>query len=284
MIFLHKQSFDLEGHRGCRGLMPENTIPAFLKALEYGVDTLELDVCISQDSEVVVSHEPFMNSLFCTKPTGEAVRKSEEKSLNLFRMNYNEIRQFDSGLRGNRLFPEQYPLPTYKPLLKEMLLACEQYIQANNLPLVKYNIEIKSEEKEYGISQPKNIATFCNLVFAELQSIASNRIIVQSFDFNILRFCKQQIESGVYPKVILSALVTYEGVRPSLAKLGFVPDIFSPYFKALTKGRVAICHQKGIRVVPWTVNEPSDMLKVKNLGADGLITDYPDRAVLLNIR
>ena len=89
------QKFDIEGHRGCRGLMPENTIPAFKKALDLGVTTLELDVCISKDGQVVVSHEPYMNSLFCSKPDGSAVTKADEKSLNLYKMPYSEIKKYD---------------------------------------------------------------------------------------------------------------------------------------------------------------------------------------------
>ena len=101
------QSIIFQGHRGCRGLLPENTTPAFLEALKYPIDYLELDVCLSKDLDVVVSHEPYMNSLFCSYPTGKVVRKSEEKNLNLFQLSYEQIRSFDVGQRGNKLFLEQ---------------------------------------------------------------------------------------------------------------------------------------------------------------------------------
>jgi glycerophosphoryl diester phosphodiesterase len=272
------QNFDIEGHRGCRGLMPENTIPAFKKSLDLGVTTLELDVCISKDRQVVVSHEPYMNALFCSKPDGSPVMKAEEKILNLYKMPYSEIRKYDSGIRGNILFPEQQKVVTFKPLLRDMLKACEKYIKLNNLPKVQYNIEIKSEEQEYGVSQPKTVKEFSDLVYQEIiRQVAPERVILQSFDFNILKFWHLQFEEGKYKKVRLSALVEDEMVDSSLEKLGFNPDIFSPYYKHLIKKRVDMCHDKGIKVVPWTVNEIVNMKEIKALGVDGLITDYPNR-------
>ena len=272
------QKFDIEGHRGCRGLMPENTIPAFKKALDLGVTTLELDVCISKDGQVVVSHEPYMNALFCSKPDGSPVMKADEKVLNLYMMSYAEIRKYDSGIRGNILFPEQQKVATFKPLLRDMLKACEKYIKLNNLSKIQYNIEIKSEEKEYGISQPKTVKEFSDLVYQEvIRQVSPERIILQSFDFNVLKFWHLQFEEGKYKRLRLSALVEDEMVDPSLEKLGFNPDIFSPYYKHLIKRRVDMCHDRGIKVVPWTVNEIVNMKEMKALGVDGLITDYPNR-------
>jgi glycerophosphoryl diester phosphodiesterase len=100
---------------------------------------------------------------------------------------------------------------------------------------------------------------------------------LQSFDFNVLKFWHLQVEEGKYKSVRLSALVEDEMVDPSLEKLGFNPDIFSPYYKHLTKTRVDMCHNKGIKVVPWTVNEVVNMKEIMALGVDGLISDYPNR-------
>lgn len=278
MTTTNAQNFDFEGHRGCRGLMPENTIPAFKKALDLDVTTLELDVCISKDHQVVVSHEPYMNSLFCSKPDGTSVTKADEKTLNLYTMNYDEIKQYDSGIRGNILFPEQQKLATHKPLLSEMLQACEAYIKEKKMKPVKYNIEIKSEEAEYGISQPKTVEEFSDLVYKEIiKYLKPERVILQSFDFNVLKYCKLQMDTKKYKRVTLSVLVENEGVEPSFQKLGFYPDIFSPYYKQLTKGKVEMCHQKNVKVVPWTVNEIEAMKAIKALGVDGIISDYPDR-------
>src|SRR3954466_16098541 len=95
--YITKMTFDKEGHRGCRGLMPENTIPAFLKALDLGVTTLEMDVVISKDLQVVVSHEPYFNSAFSIAPDGVPVDKKEQKNLVLYQMNYADIKRYDVG-------------------------------------------------------------------------------------------------------------------------------------------------------------------------------------------
>lgn len=277
---VNAQTFDFEGHRGCRGLMPENTIPAFKKALDLGVTTLELDVCISKDHQVVVSHEPYMNNLFCSKPDGSPVTKAEEKSLNLYTMTYDEIKKYDSGIRGNVLYPEQQKLATYKPLLKDMIAACEAYIKEHKLKPVKYNIEIKSEEQEYGISQPKTVEEFSDLVYKEImKQLPPERVVLQSFDFNVLKYWNLQFKNKKYKKVTLSALVENEMVDSTLEKLGFLPDIFSPYYKNLIKRRVDMCHEKGIKVVPWTVNDVETMKAMIAIGVDGLISDYPNRFV-----
>lgn len=275
----HAQSFDLEGHRGCRGLMPENTIPAFLKAIDLGVTTLELDVCISKDRKVVVSHEPYFHAAYSTHPDGKPVTRSEEKSLNLYQMTYDEIRKFDTGKRGNADFPEQQKIETHKPLLSEVFTACENYLKQKGLKPVRYNIEIKSEEKEYGVSQPATIEDFSDLVYQEIiRYVSPERVVLQSFDFNVLKHWKKQIDAKKYKKVNLSVLVTTKGPEKSFEDLGFLPDIFSSYYKFLTENKVKFCHEKGVKVIPWTVNEVEDMKKMKSLGTDGLITDYPDRA------
>lgn len=272
------QNYDIEGHRGCRGLMPENTIEAFLHALTYKVNTLELDVCISKDKKVVVSHEPYMNSLFCSHPSGIPVLKNEEKNLNLYQMEYDEIMKFDTGKRGNKNFPFQEKISTFKPLLKDVFETIEAYIKKNNLKLVNYNIEIKSEKEEYGVSQPE-VAEFSNLVYEIInQYIPAERIVLQSFDFEVLKYWHKNIENKNYNKVKLAALVETKGVKPTFKELGFLPDIFSPYYKLLTKGKVRKCHSKGVQVIPWTVNDLEAMKKIKEMGTDGLITDYPNIA------
>lgn len=273
------QDFDLEGHRGARGLMPENTIPAFKKALDLGVTTLEMDVCISKDKKVVVSHEPYMNALYATKPNGLEVTKAEEASLNLYQMTYPQIKQFDTGKRGNALFPEQEKVATHKPLLSETIKACEAYIKEKGLKAVRYNIEIKSEEKEYGISQPETVEEFSNLVYQEIiKYLPANSVILQSFDFNVLKFWHKQIETKQYQNIALSALDEKTNPEKAFEELGFLPSFYSPYYKTLTKEQVQFCHEKNVKVVPWTVNTLEDMKKIKATGVDGLITDYPNRA------
>src|ERR1041384_3765446 len=98
---VYNPQFDLQGHRGCRGLMPENTVPAFLKALDLGVTTLELDVVISKDRQVVVSHEPYFNAAYSIAPDGKPVDKKDQKNRILYQMSYAEIKQYDVGSNGN---------------------------------------------------------------------------------------------------------------------------------------------------------------------------------------
>ncbi len=273
--------FDLEGHRGCRGLMPENTVPAFLRALELGVNTLEMDVVISKDQQVVVSHEPYMNAAFCIKPDGTPVTKAEQKSLNLYKLFYVDIKQYDTGSNGNPDFPEQEKIKTHKPLLTEVIREAEAYRAAHNLPMFSYNIELKSERSEYNKSQPEP-GPFCELVYQVLmsQKLAPERVVIQSFDFAILNEWKKQTDAGRFAKMRLSALVeNLKSPFVQLQELGFTPDIYSPYFMLLTEDRINDLHRLGIKVIPWTVNKPDDIIRLKILGVDGIITDYPDRAV-----
>lgn len=278
-------AFDLEGHRGCRGLMPENTIPAFLKALDIGVTTLELDVVISKDRQVVVSHEPYFNSAFTTKPDGMPVAKSEEKSLVLYQMNYADIKRYDVGSRGNLAYPEQQKLKTYKPLLSDVIEQAEAYRKDRNLPAFSYNIELKSEPAEYNKSQPEP-AAFCNLVQAIItkqlppERVSPDRVIIQSFDFAVLKQWKQGAGAGTYPTVQLAALVeNLRSPEKNIEELGFKPNIYSPHYKLLSQDKIERLHAQQIRVIPWTVNQRDEMARLKAWGVDGLITDYPDRAI-----
>ncbi|MBC8152534.1 MAG: glycerophosphodiester phosphodiesterase, partial [Bacteroidetes bacterium] len=265
-------AFDLQGHRGCRGLMPENTIPAFLKALDLGVTTLELDVVISKDKQVVVSHEPYFNSAFSIGPDGKSVGKSEEKGLNLYQMNYVDIKRYDVGSNGNPAYPEQQKLKTYKPLLSEVIEQAEAYRNAKNLPAFSYNIELKSEPSEYNRSQPEP-AAFCDLVQAIIKEQLppkrrfADAITIQSFDFGILKQWRQGAEADKYPKVQLAALVeNLRSPEKNMEELGFKPDIYSPYYKLLSQDKIARLHEQGIRVIPWTVNQRDDMTRLKTWG------------------
>ncbi|XWW47774.1 glycerophosphodiester phosphodiesterase [Fibrella sp. USSR17] len=274
------RTYDLQGHRGCRGLMPENTIPAFLTALDLGVNTLELDVVISQDGQVVISHEPYFNAAFSIKPDGTPVTKSEEKSLVLYRMPYADIKQYDVGSNGNARFPEQQKLKVAKPLLTDMIAAVEAYRTEKKLPVFAYNIELKSEETEYDISQPRPVE-FCRLVNAVLTraGIPAERLIIQSFDFAILQEWHRQILAKQALPVRLAALVeNIRGIDHNLKKLGFKPAIYSPGYQLIGRDGVEKLHQQGIKVIPWTVNNVADMRRMLDFGVDGLITDYPNRA------
>ncbi len=133
-------TFDLQGHRGCRGLMPENTIPAMLKAIDLGVNTLEMDVCITKDSQVIVSHEPFFNHEITTKPDGSFVTEAEEKGLNLYRMDYAEIIRYDVGLKPHPRFTQQQKIAAVKPRLVDLIDAVDAYCTSKKIKPVRFNI------------------------------------------------------------------------------------------------------------------------------------------------
>lgn len=265
--------FDVQGHRGARGLKPENTIPAFLTALEYGVTTLELDLAVTKDRQLVVSHEPWMDASYCLYQ-GEEFSEKDEKHFKIFQMTYDEVKQFDCGSKGNQKFPEQLKMPVVKPLLKDVIVAVEDNIRSFARYEVDYNIEIKSSPEGDSIDHP-GVGEFCDMVYDLLdQYLPMNRVVIQSFDFRILQYIHAK-----YPTVRLAALVeNAKSTESNLQNLGFIPRIYSPYYKLLTKQKVGYLHAKNIRVIPWTVNEVEDMKKMKSWGTDGFITDYPNRA------
>jgi glycerophosphoryl diester phosphodiesterase len=272
--------FDLQGHRGARGLMPENTIPAFLEALNTGVTTLELDVVITKDGEVLVSHEPYMSHEMCLKPNGETISPEESLKYNIYKMIYAETQKFDCGLKPHPRFPDQNKLKITKPLLRNVIAAAEDHIKSYTFYEVDYNIEIKSVQGEEGKFQP-SIEEFSEKVFEVInQYLPWERVVIQSFDFRVLKYWHKK-----YPQVRLAALVeNKKSVETNLKELGFSPSIYSPDFILLkSQGTVTALKKKKIRVIPWTVNEPEDMKRLKAWGVDGIITDYPNRAVELGM-
>lgn len=261
----------VQGHRGCRGLMPENTLEAFQLALELGVDTLELDVCISKDNQVVVSHEPWFNHVFCTQPYGIPIDNRHEKSLNLYRMNYAEIQRFDCGLKPHPRFPQQKKIAARKPLLQEVISLAETFSKNN----IQYNIEIKYTKEGAGIFHPA-VDTFSDLLIDLLEeNKVQSRTTIQCFDTDVLNYVNR-----VRPSQILSFLVEEEGtITAQLKRLGFMPQVYSPDFTFLTLSEIEIAHRLNIQVIPWTVNEIADIQKMIKLGVDGIISDYPDRVL-----
>ncbi len=272
---IYTPKFDLQGHRGARGLRPENSIPAFLLALDSGVTTIELDVVITKDRKVLVSHEPWMSASICLQPDGTPIDKTDDqKRYNIYQMNYADIRGFDCGSLGNERFPEQVKMRVSKPLLQDVIVAVEDHLKSYTQYEVDYNIEIKSSPDGDGKFHP-GVEEFSDLVFNLIDEyLPMNRVVIQSFDFRVLQHWHKK-----YPEVRLAALVeNIKSVQTNMANLGFSPAIYSPYYKLLKKEDVEYLHKQKIRVIPWTVNEENEMLSMRGLGVDGIITDYPDRA------
>lgn len=275
--------FDLQGHRGARGLKPENSIAAFIAALDYGVTTIELDLAVTKDKQLIVSHEPWMSSEICLKPDGTFIEKTQELThYNIYQLTYPEIKLFDCGSKGNAKFPEQDRMPACKPLLREVIVSVEDHIKSYTLYEVDYNIEIKSlpigDHKFHPAPEE-----FSDLVYQMIdQYLPWERVVIQSFDFRVLKYFNKK-----YPHVRLAALVEKKPnaaeARAELDKLGFKPSVYSPDMILLDTETIQVMHQKKIRVIPWTVNEAEDMKRLKSLGVDGIITDYPNRAAEIGL-
>jgi len=274
---LNQRKINIQGHRGARGLFPENTLTSFIEAVKLGVDTLEMDVVISKDLQVVVSHEAWMNGFFCTRPDRKEVEANSQEKYNLYKMIYAEISNYDCGIRGHKEFPLQKKVAEYKPLLAEVIKKVEKYVEENKLPTIKYNIEIKSEEGGDGIFNPEP-KIFVDLVYNEIkkQKIIK-RTNLQSFDIRILQEIKKKDA-----KMQIALLVENEdGLEINLQRLGFMPNTYSPDFYLVDDILVQSVHAHNMKLIPWTVNEIIDIKRIIALGVDGIISDYPNRVIEL---
>ncbi|HLT52989.1 MAG TPA: glycerophosphodiester phosphodiesterase [Flavobacteriaceae bacterium] len=263
-----KQDIDIQGHRGCRGLLPENSLPAFKKAIELGVHTLEMDLAISADKQVVVSHEPFMSRTICLDPEGNDIPEIDDKRYNLYQMTYQEIKLFDCGTKPHPRFPEQTLLKTYKPLLSEVFELAEGLN-----PNIKYNIEIKAQPDYDGVFTPAP-KEFVELVLQVVNQYGvASRTNLQAFDTRILEEIKKQD-----PSMPIALLVDEnESISGKLHQLSFKPEIISPYYELLTADLVTQYQQLDYKIIPWTVNDPEAISRMLEYGVDGIITDYPNR-------
>jgi glycerophosphoryl diester phosphodiesterase len=269
------KTVEIHGHRGFRGRFPENTLTGFKEAVKTGVDAIELDVVISKDSLVVVSHEPWFNYKICTEPNGERITLRNQH--NLYKMNYEDIRKYDCGSKGNREFPAQATIAEYKPLLKETIEEIEKYCEENNLPHIKYNIEIKSGKLGDNIwhPMPDKIAALVYNVIKEFD--IDERIMIQSFDIRSLK-AVHKLNAAIKTGLLIA---NTGSVEHNLRKLGFIPYMYNPSIKLTKEKTVKHAHEHGCKVMTWTVNSPSDMKRLMDYGVDGIITDFPDIALKL---
>lgn len=259
--------FDWQGHRGCRGLLPENSIPAFLHALTFSdVTTLELDLAVSKDHQLIVSHEPWFNPAICSLPDSA----NAELRYRIYEKTVEEIGAIDCGSKGNPRFPEQTKQRTGKPTLDQVVEAVQKAFPNRE---IRWNIEIKSDKNWDGQLTPP-IAEYTRLVLEAVRRLKlSNHCTVQSFDVRPLQLLHQEA-----PDLLLTLLVeNTAGLEANIRKLGFTPHAYSPYYLMVDKKMVRNCHQKGMKLIPWTVNDVPAMRRLIRLGVDGIITDYPNR-------
>jgi glycerophosphoryl diester phosphodiesterase len=287
-------AFDLQGHRGARGLAPENTLAAFAKALAIGVTTLETDLAITRDGVVVISHDPDLNpALVRDGGTWLPGRGPPIRSLTLAELARYDVGRVDPASRYGQQWPEQVARDGERiPTLADVFALVERLDKP-----VRFNLETKLTPTS-GDAAP-DAQTFAKLVLDAVRKAgATARTTIQSFDWRTLVAAKR-IEPAIVTACLTAEGGSFDTVRPdatgrspwhagiapadhdgSLPKMARAAGcaVWSPNHASVTRERVDEARALGLRVLPWTVNEPADMARLIDMGVDGLITDYPDRA------
>ncbi len=285
-------AFDIEAHRGGRALFPENTLASFANALSMGVDTLELDIGVTRDGAVVISHERGLSPDLARGADGNYVAAP---GIPFVRLSLEEVKQFDVGqIRPGSTyaaqFPDQHPVPgTRIPTLKELI----DLVRRSGNSRVRMNIETKIDpnHSDESLSPERFVAALLDLLRAEK---FEDRVMVQSFDWRTLQLV-QKLAPGI-PTVYLTVQggrdPTVFADKASEWTAGFNPAdhgksiprtikaaggaIWSPYVRDLTPELVSESHTLGLKVVVWTVNQPEDIAHLIEIGVDGIISDRPD--------
>jgi glycerophosphoryl diester phosphodiesterase len=245
----------VHGHRGARARMPENTLPAFEYAIQQGVDALEMDMAVTKDNVIVISHDPILETPVCSGPRNGVV---------IHTLTLAEVRQWDCGAVQNPNFHTQQTVPgTRMPTLDDVL-------QLATRGTFDYNIETKSFPERPEYTPPPN--EFARLVLDKVRQYKlEKRVILQSFDFRTLVAMRQ-----LAPDIRLSALTEMDPrAFTTIAKEAANAEIVSPYYKLVTAEKVAAAHALNIQVVPWTVNDPAEWDRLIEAKVDAIISDDP---------
>lgn len=287
-------TFDLQGHRGARGLAPENTLPAFAAALSLGVSTLELDSAVTRDGVVVVSHDAALNPDIARGPDGAWL---EARGPAIVSLAYAELERYDVGrLKPGTVYARRYP--EQKPADGARIpRLCDVFalVKRSGNGIVRLNIETKVSP----LSPAESLAPepFVRALLAVVRSAGmENRVSIQSFDWRTLAIVQR--EAPGIPTVCLTAEQEWmdnilagacagspwtAGVQwcdhrsvPKMVRAAGA-SIWSPFFGELDAAQLAEAHSLGLKVVVWTVNEPADIGRMLDLGVDGIISDRPDR-------
>lgn len=265
---------DVQAHRGGAGLWPENTLTSMTNATFMGVNTLEMDLQISSDGQIVVSHDAFFHSRYSTRPDGTEVKADDPKEY-LYTMPYDSIAKYDVGKRVSTVWPEKGQVPEIKPLASVLIDSVENYTRIHGLSPMRYNIEIKSKVgKTEGNNWPEYHEFVDKCVELLLSKNLGDRLVVQCFDVRALNYMHEK-----YPQLKLSYLTDKKDTDwdTFMGKLNFTPDWLSPHFSVVDATLVENCHKNGIKIVPWTVDEPADIQRMIDLNVDAIISNYPDR-------
>jgi len=287
--------FDLQGHRGARGLMPENTLPGFATALGIGVTTLELDLAVSGDGAVVVSHNPRLEPALARDASGEWLQQSSPaiNSMNLVTVKSYDLGRLNPGHKYAQAYPLQQAIDgTSIPTLGEVF----DLVNKSANQSLRFNIEVKiNPEYPHVTLAPKEFVTAVLEVIRDYQM--EDRVTLQSFDWRVLHEV-QQLAAEIVTSYLsadqswLSNLQTGKpGPSPWLNGLDIDDfggsaaraikaaggDIWSSYHQEVDADAIKLAHQLGLQVNVWTVNDTDRMRELIAMGVDGIITDYPDR-------
>lgn len=268
----------IHAHRGGAAIYPENTIEAMKHAVDLGVSYLELDLHVSKDSQVLVSHDAYFNSKKALKSSGDTISADSCKFYRIWEMAYDSVRTYDIGSKPNPRYPRRRNMVARVPLVNALIDSVEMYVDSLGLSPVRYNIEVKSWPSKDGVFTPE-YKTFADLCMQALLSHQlGDRLLVQCFDARTLNYVHQK-----YPKVRLSYLVELEeGVTFSdfMKRLDFVPYAYSPQYPMVDAALVDSCKVYKMTLAPWTVDKREDILHLVSLGVDEIITNQPDSALI----
>jgi glycerophosphoryl diester phosphodiesterase len=258
------ENLDWQGHRGSRGLMPENSIEGFIHALSFPVRTLELDVVLTKDNVVLVSHEPWFSEEICDCAALE--------NKNLYQLTYAEIKQIKCGNKPHPRFPEQQQLATYKPSLIDVVEVVKKHCKAQGIDMPRFNIELKSQPDWDGIYLPET-QLFVERVYETIRGLGIVELTtIQSFDPRVLN-----VFMGMNTNLQFAFLTEEKGdPLEQMLVLDKLPDIYSPNHLSIDKAQVEQLQKLKMRVIPWTVNTIQEMREMLKMGVDGIITDYPN--------
>ncbi len=290
-IALPVHAFDLQGHRGARGLLPENTLPAFQKALDLGVDTLECDMAITKDGVIVIHHDLWLNPDTTRGPDGQWLDK---RGPAIGELTFAELQKYDVGrLKPGtdyaKQFPDQQPVDGARiPKLADLF----DLVRKSGNAKVGIDCETKVSPHERGATVAPEV--FARMAIAEIRNAGmAERTMVQSFDWSTLQVIQKEAPE-IRTMYLTSPNTLKRGNRgadsPWLA--GFPPEqhgdsvpravqaaggkIWAPNYAFLTPAMLAEARALGIVVIPWTVNEPAMIAKLLDMGVDGIISDRPD--------
>lgn len=233
-----------------------------------------MDISISKDKKVFLSHEPFFNHEITTKPDGTFITAKEERNYTMYQMNYDSIIKYDVGSKPHPRFPQQEKLKAIKPLLADVFDAVKADMMTRKRPFPYYNIETKSLPASDNIYHPAPVEFVELLMKVIKEKDIQDHVIIQSFDPRTLQYLHKH-----YPHMKTALLIEADNrnsFRKQIKDLGFTPTIYSPDFLLVTDVLIKNCHDMNIKIIPWSVNDKKKIEELKKMGVDGIISDFPN--------